>query len=124
MLSEFGRVIVLDHQHASRVGEHPAKPIGSVGRDRRAGRVLGPARDNDRRTTDRDRMPQTVHSGPLVVDRHGNRFQSERGDEVDQVCPARVLNSDPVARSQVAAEQALQRIQGSGRYGDGGFRHR
>jgi hypothetical protein len=124
LFRELGRVVVFDHEHAVGIGQDVAQSVGAAGRNRRTRGVLRAAGHHDRGDADRDRPSQTVHCRPFVVDRHGDRFQAQRGDEVDQVGPAGVLDTDPVAGAQVAAEQPLQRIQGAGGHGDGGIGHR
>ena len=89
-------VVVLDDEHVRRPRRGPgAARSARPGEIDGTGRVLRPAGHDDRGDAGSNRTAQTVHCGPLVVDRHGNRLQAERGDEVDQVGPARVLDRRP-----------------------------
>ena len=91
--------------------QHQAQRAGPGGGDGGAGRVVGAGGDHDRAGTGAERRRQPRRRRALVVHRHRDRHQTQGGDQVQQVGPARILDRDPVARPQVRAEQALDRVQ-------------
>ena len=54
---------------------------------------------------------QRLGQRALVVDGHRHRAQSERGQQIEEVGPAGILDGDRVAGPQVDGEQALDRIE-------------
>ena len=51
------------------------------------------------------------HQRPVVVDTHRLGRKSQRGKKIQQVGPARIFDRDPVARTQVRGERALDAVQ-------------
>ena len=73
------RVIVLDDEDVGVTAEHPSELTHAGGVERRAGRVLRPRRQDERRDTGAERTREVVGHGARLVDRHGLGDEAERG---------------------------------------------
>ncbi|AOW85915.1 hypothetical protein BC342_04555 [Streptomyces olivaceus] len=116
-------VVVLDEQGRGVVPQHRPQGTRAGGAQRRARRVLRPVRDDQGTGAGLQDPAHVAGERPLVVDADGDRAQAQRGDEVEEAAPARVLDGDGVAGLEVGRQYPFHGVQRSRRDGHGSVRH-
>ncbi len=115
---------------SSRSSDRPRQQLtqrlGAIRRKRGARGVLRAVREHQRTHPAAQRPGQVVGQRPVVVDPHRFGRKPQRGKEIEQVGPARILDGDAIAGAQMRGERALDAVQRAAGHGQviGGDRRR
>ncbi len=104
------------NSRAGWAGQHLAQGGRALGGERRPGRVVGPTGHQHGAGTGRERArsPAGGRSG-IVHGRHRHPAATERGHQVEEIRPARVLDRNRVARTEVGDQQPFDGVQAAPR---------